>query len=83
MRGDGDFGAASGYGVVDFVGGVVDGGGEAGGPGGEGEPELLLFTLAGVMGVGLTASAHETGTDGGDADALVAEFGVEALGEAD
>jgi len=83
LWGDGDFGAAGGYGVVDFVGGVVDGRCEDWGPGGEGEPLLLFFGLAGVVGVGFAASAHEARADSGDADALVAKFGVEAFGEAD
>ena len=33
--------------------------------------------------MGFAAGAHEAGADGGDADAFVAQFGVEALGEAD
>ena len=33
--------------------------------------------------MGFAAGAHEAGADGGDADAFVAEFGVEAFGEAD
>ena len=83
LRGDGDLGAACGYGVVDFVGGVADGGGEDGRFGGEVEPALLFFCLAGEVGVDFAAGAHEAGADGGDADAFVAEFGVEAFGEAD
>ena len=51
--------------------------------GGEVEPALLFFGLAGEVGVGFAAGAHEAGADGGDADAFVAEFGVEAFGEAD
>lgn len=42
---------------------------------------LLFFCLAGVFGVGLAAGAHEARADGGDADAFVAELGVEAFGE--
>jgi hypothetical protein len=83
LRGDGDLGAAGGYGVVDFVGGVMDRGGEAWRFGGEVEPALLLFDLAGVVGGGLAAGSHKAGADGGHADTLVAEFGVEALGETD
>ncbi len=45
LRGDGDLGAAGGYGVVDSVGGVADGGGEDGGLGGEVEPSLLFFCV--------------------------------------
>ena len=43
LRGDGDLGAAVGYGVVDAIGGAVDRGGEDGGSGGEGKPALLFF----------------------------------------
>ncbi len=42
-----------------------------------------FFALAGEFGVGFASGAHEAGADGGDADAFVAEFGVEAFGEAD
>ena len=35
------------------------------------------------LGVGFAAGAHEAGADGGDADAFVAELGMEAFGEAD
>ena len=45
LRGDGDLGAAGGYGVVDSVGGVTDRGGEDGGSRGEGEPALLFFCV--------------------------------------
>ena len=83
MRGDGDLGAAGGYGVVDLVGGVGDGGCEDRGSGGEFEPALFFDGAAGVAGVDFAAGAHEAGADGGDADAFVAEFGVEAFGEAD
>jgi len=83
LRGDGDLGAASGYGVVDAVGGVLDRGGDDRSCGGEGEPALLFFRLTGVLGVDFAAGAHEARADGGDTDAFVAEFGVEALGEAD
>jgi len=83
LRGDGDLGAACGYGAVDFVGGVADGGGEDRRFGGESEPALLFCCLAGEAGVGFAAGAHETGADGGDADAFVAKLGVEAFGVAD
>lgn len=69
--------------MEDLVGCTLDGGGDDGSPGGEGEPALFFFELAGVVGVDFAAGAHEAGADSGDADALVAEFGVEALGEAD
>ena len=38
--------------------------------------------MAGELGLDAGAGAHEARADGGDADAFVAEFGVEALGEA-
>ena len=82
MRGDGDFGASGSNGGVDLVGGVTDRGGEDRGFGGEVEPALLFFCLAGEFGVGFAAGAHEPGADGGDADAFVAELGVESFGEA-
>ena len=62
---------------------MADRGGEDGSSGSEGEPALLFFCLAGVFGVGFAAGAHEARADGGDANAFVAEFGVEAFGEAD
>lgn len=83
LRGDGDFGAAGVDGVEDARGGVSGGDGEAGGGGGEFEPVLFFFYGAVIFGVDLAAGAHESGADGGDANALLAEFGVEALGEAD
>ena len=83
MWGDGDLGAACGYGVVDLVGGVCDGGGEDWGSCGQFEPALLFDGAASVLSMDLAAGAHEAGTDGGDADAFVSEFCVEALGEAD
>jgi hypothetical protein len=83
LRGDGDFGTPSGYRSVDFVGRVFCRGGDDRGAGSEGEPSLLFFCLARVLGVELTAGAHEARADGGDADAFVAKFGVEAFGEAD
>ena len=83
LRGDGDLGAAVEDGVVDAVGGVLGGGGEDGGGGGEGEPAVLGGLVADEAGLDVGAGAHEAGADGGDADAFVAEFGVEAFGEAD
>ena len=83
LRGDGNFGAASGYGVVDFAGGAADRGGEDGGSRGEGEPALFLLNAAGESGMGFAAGAHEAGTDCSDADAFAAQLGVQALGEAD
>ena len=44
---------------------------------------LLGFDVADELGVVFAAGAHEAGADGGDADAFVAELGVEAFGEAD
>ena len=82
MRGDGDLGAAGGYRFKDTVGSVFDRGGEDGGAGGELEPAALFFYLADVLGVGFSAGAHETGADGGDAYAFVAELGVKTFGEA-
>ena len=42
-----------------------------------------LVDIADELGVIFAAGAHQAGADGGDADAFVAEFGVEAFGEAD
>ena len=83
MRGDRDFGAAAGYGVEDSVGGVAGGDGEARSFGGEGEPAALELYVAYDVDVVFAAGAHQAGADGGDADAFVAELGVEAFGEAD
>ncbi len=82
MGGDGDLGAAGGGGVVDAVGGVLATGGESGCGGAEGEPLELFFGLSGEGGLDGGAGAHEAGADGGDADAFLAELGVEAFGEA-
>jgi hypothetical protein len=82
LGGDGDLGAAALDGGVDAVGGVADAGGEAWSFGAEVEPAGLLAGLAGEVGMHLAAGAHEAWADGGDADAFVAELGVEALGEA-
>jgi len=79
---DGDLCAASGDGVEDAVGSALGGGGEDGGFGGDVEPGLFAGDLTGEFGVGFAAGAHEAGADGGDADAFVAELGVEAFGEA-
>ena len=68
--------------VEDAVCGVGDGGGEDGGFGAEEEPGLLPGDVADELGVVFAAGAHEAGADGGDADALGAELGVEAFGEA-
>jgi len=70
-------------GGVDFVGGVFSGGGDAWSVGGEVEPAAFELDVADELGVGFAAGAHESGADGGDADSFVAEFGVEAFGEAD
>ena len=83
LRGDGDLGAACGDGVVDAVGGVADGGGYDGRGGGEVEPARFLLLIADEGGMDVRAGTHEAGADGGDADAFVAELGVEALREAD
>ena len=80
---NGDLGAACGDGVEDAAGGAFGGGGEDGSLGGEVEPELLFVDLADELGMGFATGAHEAGADGGDADAFVAELGVEAFGEAD
>jgi len=69
--------------VIDAVSGVLGGDGYARGVGGEVEPAALEFYVADDVGVVFAAGAHEAGADGGDADAFVAEFGVEAFGEAD
>ena len=82
LRGDGDLGAAGRSGVEDAVGGVCGARGEAGRGGSHGEPAELLFGLPGELGLDAGAGAHEAGADGGDADAFVAELGVEAFGEA-
>ena len=58
MRGDGDFGATDGYGVVDLVGGVGDGGRQDRGSGGQFEPALLFDRAAGVLRVDFAAGAH-------------------------
>ena len=83
MWGDGDFGALVDYGAVDAVGGVGGGGGEAGSFGGEVEPAAFELYVTDELGVIFSAGAHEAGADGGDADAFVAELGVESFGEAD
>lgn len=83
MRGDGDLGATVDDGIVDAVGGVTGRGGDNGGRGGEGEPAILGGLVADEGGLDMRASTHEAGADGGDPDTLVAEFGVEAFGEAD
>ncbi len=59
-----------------------DGGRDEGGVGAEVEPRVFLVALAGEVGMVLAAGTHEAGADGGDADAFVAELGVEAFGEA-
>ena len=69
--------------MEDAVGGVAGGDGEAGGFGGNGEPATLELYVADDVDVVFAAGAHEAGADGGDADAFVAELGVEAFGEAD
>ena len=83
LRGDGDFGAAGGYGVEDTVGRVGGVDGDERGGGCEVEPAALEFDVAYEFCVVFAPGAHEAGADGGDADSLVAEFGVEAFGEAD
>src|ERR1700743_730525 len=57
--------------------------GEDGSAGSEGEPALLFFRLAGVVGMGFASSAHEAWANGGDADAFMTEFGMKTFGEAD
>ena len=64
MWGDGDFGAACGYGVVDAVGGVVCCDGDAWGGGGAHEPAAFGFDVAYEFGVVFAAGAHEAGADG-------------------
>jgi len=83
LRGDGDLRAAGIHGPVNFLGGVADRGGEDGGSCGEGEPTLFFFDSAGEVGVGFSPGAHQAGADSCDPDALVAEFGVKALREAE
>ena len=61
----------------------IGGDGDAGGGGGEDEPAALGFDVADELGVVFAAGAHEAGADGGDADAFVAQLGVQAFGEAD
>jgi hypothetical protein len=39
--------------------------------------------MAGEYGMGFASGAHESGADGGDLNAFLAEFGVEAFGEPD
>ena len=70
-------------GGVDFVRGVFGGCSYAGGSSGEVEPAAFELDVSDELGVGFAAGAHEAGADGGDADSFVAEFGVEAFGEAD
>ena len=82
LGGDGDFGSSGGYGLEDFVGCVINGGCDDRGSGGEGEPAFFFSELTGVVGVDFAAGAHEAGAHGGDTNAFVAEFGVEALREA-
>jgi len=82
LWGDGDLGATVDDGVEDAVGGVLGGGRDDGGGRGEGEPAILFFLIADEAGLDVGAGAHEAGADGGDADAFVAKFGVEAFGEA-
>ncbi len=82
LRGDGDLSAAGLDGGEDAVGGVGGGGGDDRGFGAEVEPGFFLVALAGEVGVVFAAGTHEAGADGGDADAFVAQFGVQALGEA-
>ena len=83
LRGDGDFGAAGGGGVVDAVGCVVRGDGDERGFGGEVEPALFGFDVADEFGVVFSSGPREAGADGGDADSFVAEFGVQTFGESD
>src|ERR1700679_3166601 len=68
---------------MDAVSGVLGGDGYARGVGGEVEPAALEFYVADDVDVVFAAGAHEAGADGGDADAFVAELGVEAFGESD
>jgi len=68
---DGDFGAATGYGVEDSIGGVLGGDREAGGFGGEGEPAAFELYVAYDVDVVFAAGAHESGADGGYANAFV------------
>ena len=67
--------------MEDFVGSVFGGDSDAGGVGGEVEPAAFEFDVAYDFGVVFSAGAHEAGADGGDSNALVAKFGVEAFGE--
>ena len=67
--------------MEDSVGGVAGGDCEAGSFGGEGKPAALEFYVAYDVDVVFAAGAHEAGADGGDANAFVAELGVEAFGE--
>jgi len=69
--------------VEDAVGCVLGRDGDAGGVGGEVEPAAFELYVTGEVGVVFSSGAHEAGADGGDADAFVAELGVEAFGEAD
>lgn len=80
---DGDLGATGGDGAKDAVGGVGGAGGDEWCDGAEGEPAELLIWLAGEAGLNEGAGAEEAGIHGGDADAFLAEFGVQALREAD
>ena len=82
LRGDSDLSRAGALRVADTSGGVLNGGGGAGGCGSEVEPGLFLFDIADKLGENVGAGAHEAGADGGDADALGAEFSVQAFGVA-
>lgn len=80
---DGDLGASRGYCREDPVSSVLNRGSYDGCGGTEGEPAGLLSLITDVGGVDVASGPHQPWADCGDAYAFVAEFGVQALGEAD